>query len=389
MNIFLVTGEISGDKHGAHLANAIRLVAPDAELYGVGGEMMRGAGVHVLSDISRYNAFQYRILPKIFTRGRMNAIVGIFREELRRRRYDAAVIIGLADDTQYVSMRMAGVAKDAGVPVVYYFAPHVWIWSGKKTRFVSGLFDRILTLFPEEHEAYAAAGARTEYIGHPIIDEIRAHYDRGREETLGRELRKGGEKLLAFFPGSRFGEIRYHLPVIEKTIDLLSARGDCAFAVSAVNEEFAGYIRRRFGAGGKAAVVIGSAYELVGAADAVVACSGTVTLEIAILEKPSIIIYRLPWITYLVGRCLLSFEHFGLPNIIAGREIVPELLQGRARPEEIARIAAELLSNGTRAQAQRSELRALKEHLGGAGALERAARSVLAAAGAAVSRRNG
>jgi lipid-A-disaccharide synthase len=136
-------------------------------------------------------------------------------------------------------------------------------------------------------------------------------------------------------------------------------------------------------------VVIGSAYELVGAADAVVACSGTVTLEIAILEKPSIIIYRLPWITYLVGRCLLSFEHFGLPNIIAGREIVPELLQGRARPEEIARIAAELLSNGTRAQAQRSELRALKEHLGGAGALERAARSVLAAAGAAVSRRNG
>jgi lipid-A-disaccharide synthase len=281
---------------------------------------------------------------------------------------------------------MASIAKEAGVPVIYYFAPHVWIWSRRKTRFVSGLFDRILTLFPEEHEAYAAAGARTEYIGHPIIDEIRADYDRGREEALVHELRTNGKKLLAFFPGSRYGEIKYHLPIMEKTIELLSRLGNCTFAVSAVNEEFAGYIRRHSGACGKAAVVIGSAYELIGAADAVVASSGTITLEIALLEKPSIIMYRLPWLTYLVGRCLLSFKHFGLPNIIAGKEIVPELLQGKARPEEIARIAAELLSNGTRAQAQRSELRRLKELLRGTGALERAARSVLAAAGAKVSR---
>ncbi len=378
MKVILVTGEVSGDKHGAFLAQALARIDPGIGIYGIGGPMMKSAGVSVFADISGLNAFQYRYLPRLLFRNRLNRIVRKYREFIETEQPDIAVLIGLADNTTYVAMRIAQVTRNAGVPVFYYFAPHVWMWSGKKTKRVAQRFDRILTVFPQEEEAYRNAGSQTLFVGHPIIDEIQA----GTGGVKGPPLKREGEKAVVFFPGSRKGELRYHLPIMRRIIREIdnayrSSDTEIVYLVSALNDQFKERIETCLGGLSGVRVVTGMVYDLMECADAVVTSSGTITLEIALHEKPGVIIYRVPWITYLIGRTLLGFRYIGMPNVIMERKIVPEFLQGAIDSKRIGAIVKEILENTEQARDMRQDMKKLKERLGGSGALNRAAGAIV------------
>jgi lipid-A-disaccharide synthase len=383
MKVFLVTGEVSGDKHAAHLAAALKRLDPEIELYGIGGSLMEEAGVKLLSDISGLNAFQYRYLPRLLYRGRLNSVIREYCGFVRRENPDIVVVIGLADDTTYVAMKIAQQTREMGIPVYYYFAPHVWMWSERKTKRVADHFDCILTIFPQEEREYKKIGARTLYIGHPIIDEIAEVQKKSRVRALRSELGIENEKTVVFFPGSRAGELRYHLPIMAKIIQEIQSRskisesGTVQFVVSALNEEYKRRIHEFFGHQSNVRVVTGRVYDLIECADAVVTSSGTITLEIALHEKPHVIIYRVPWGTYLIGRALLGFRYIGMPNVIMERIIVPEFLQGAIKPRQIAHIILEILAGGESAESMKERLRELAELLGGRGAVGRAAEAIV------------
>ena len=378
MKVIIVTGEVSGDKHGAHLAEALSRIVPGIAIYGIGGMMMKSAGVSVLFDISSLNAFQYRYLPRLLLRGKLNSIVRTYAEFLEREKPDLAVLVGLADDTTYVAMKMARVTREAGVPVFYYFAPHVWMWSDRKTRRVAHCFDRILTVFPQEDDAYRKAGAETVFVGHPIIDEIRSEVGARSKPPL----KSNNEKAVVFFPGSRKGELRYHLPVMRQIIreieNSCGARGTgTVYLISALNDRFRERIESCLGGQRGVRVVQGRVYDLMACADAVVSSSGTITLEIALHEKPGVIIYRVPWVTYLIGRMLIGFRYIGMPNVIMERRIVPEFLQGAIDSKRIGEIVNGILSDSETARDMRRDYKRLKELLGGSGALDRAAGAIV------------
>ena len=385
MKVFLITGEASGDKHGAHLAMVLKRLDPGIRLCGIGGPMMRDAGITTLADISGFNAFQYRYLPRLLYRGRLNRMIREYCRFLERERQDAVVIIGLADDTTYVAMKIARVTREIGIPVFYYFAPHVWIWSAKKTKRVAAAIDYILTTFPQEEREYKEAGARTIYVGHPIIDEI----EEGRRDRgfLRGDLGLGDKKAVVLFPGSRSGELRYHLPIMGKIMqelekDMKQEDGEeTAYIVSALNDRFRKKIEEYFSHKSDVHVVTGNVYDLIVCADAVVTSSGTITLEIALHEKPQVIIYRVPWITYLIGRTLIGFKYIGMPNVIMERIVVPEFLQGAIDPKKIAGIVTGLLRDDESVDSMKHSLRELKDRLGGGGAIDRAAKAILEIAG--------
>ncbi|UCB47048.1 MAG: lipid-A-disaccharide synthase [Spirochaetota bacterium] len=377
MKAFLVTGEVSGDKHGAHLAEALKAIQPDIALYGIGGRMMQEADVNVLTDISHLNAFQYRYLPRIFFRRKLNNTIREYCDFLNKEKPDIVIVIGIADNTTYIAKKIAEHTKAFGIPIFYYFSPHVWLWSNRKTRRVAGRFDRILTIFPQEENAYKSAGANTIYIGHPIIDEIASEGEKGDRDSLKTEFGIGDEKLVVFFPGSRIGELRYHLPIIKNIIHELSLCGTFTYIVSAADDEFEKRIKQYFTTTTDIRIVTGRVYGLISLADVIITSSGTITLEIALLEKPNIIIYRVPWITYIIGRSSIGFKHIGMPNIIMDRVIVPEFLQGAINPGKIARIAFDFLNEKDKVDSIRKGLKELKEHLGGNGATRRAASAII------------
>ncbi len=377
MKVFMVTGEVSGDKHGAHLAKALKKICPHVQLHGIGGEMMKEAGVDIITDIRHLNAFQYRYLPRFFFRHRLNQIIRMFCNFIKEEGCDIVVMIGLADDTTYISMKMAGLTKNLGIPIFYYYAPHVWMWSSGKTKKVAEKFDCILTLFPQEERNYRDAGARTIFIGHPVVDEIEAGSKNGNGFLLKKNLGFRDKKVIVFFPGSRRGEIKYHLPIIKKIIGEISQDGRFGYIVSAVNDDFKEKIERYFHSDESIKVLKNNIYHLIDCADFIIAASGTITLEVALKEKPLIVFYRVPWITYLIGISLLKFEYIGMPNVIMEKKIVPEFLQGKIEPRCIAHIALNLLNDQREADLMRMKLRELKRSLGGAGATGRAAKAII------------
>jgi lipid-A-disaccharide synthase len=389
MKVFLVTGEVSGDKHAAHLAAALKRIDHGIGLYGMGGPMMKEAGVDLLSDISGLNAFQYRYLPRLLYRGRLDSTINDYCRFLRRENPDIVVVVGLADDTTYVAMRIAQCTRAMGIPVFYYFAPHVWMWSRRKTKKVAERFDCILTIFPQEEREYKKVGARTLYVGHPIVDEIEKGRRDGGDRSLLSDLGLREEKVMTFFPGSRTGELRYHLPIIGRIIEEMvrilekeevagpERQPEYAYIISALNEEYKRRIERYFRHRTEIRVVTGRVYSLIECSDAVVTSSGTITLEIALHEKPHVIIYRVPWITYVIGRSLLGFRYIGMPNVIMDETVVPEFLQGKINPRRIAHIVLDLIKGGISAESMRKRLRDLGKLLGGGGAVDRAATAIV------------
>jgi lipid-A-disaccharide synthase len=368
--IMIVAGEASGDLHGADLAAQVVARAPDAELFGIAGAKMRAAGVRALYRIEDIHGMGLAELASTIA-GTTRKLFAM-RAVLRRERPDLLILIDFAE----FNMVLAGIAKRAGVPVLYYITPQVWAWRRGRIRKLVDRANRLAVVLPFEAELYKGAGGRVEFVGHPLLDRVAPA--QGRAETLKRHGFAPGSRLIALLPGSRRGEIRYLLRPMVAAARVLcrdyNLTPAIALAPTLTREELAREGRADLEG---VRIVEGDTYSIVAASEVALVASGTATLETALLGCPMVIAYKVSPVTYVLGRMLVrGVDFIGMPNILAGRQLVPELIQGQVTERNLVRAAEPMLAGNIRAETVAS-LRALRDRLGAPGAAARVAQIAL------------
>ena len=368
--ILIITGEASGDLHGANLAAALKAKAPELSILGVGGPRMQAAGVELVQSLGHLNVIG--IAGPSAVRALAHRVLAI-RRMLRRDPLDLVVLI----DNPGLNFHFARVAKRAGRRVVYYIAPQLWAWRPRRMRWIQRRVDHVVVILPFEAELYRRAGVPCTFVGHPLLDEVAPSYDRDRLRAtygLPREA-----CVIGLLPGSRAGEVRALLPVMLEAVRLLQGQGRSLKAILAVAETVdPDEIKRRCdGAGLDVRLVARDPNGVMAAADLLFIASGTASLQAAIIGTPMVIVYKVPWLTYLLARLLVRVHSIGLANLVAGRPFIPELIQHHATPARLADQARRILDDASSREAMRAEMARVRALLGAPGASGRAAEVVL------------
>ncbi len=375
-HVMIITGEASGDMHGARLVRAMQELDPHLAFSGMGGRELAAAGVELLYDASRL-----AVVGVTEVLGHLGDILAARRLLLARMRSRRPCLLILIDYPDF-NLLLAAKARKLGIPVFYYISPQVWAWRSGRVRKIGRLTDRVGVILPFEQEFYARRGVRVDFVGHPLMDAVRTTMS--RDQFLARHQIPPHAKVIGLLPGSRRREISSLLPDFLAAADRLArARADeCVFLIPRAStvsrrlleEHGLGRYERRI----CCRVVDEDRYDLMAACDAVVAASGTVTLELAILGTPAVVTYRVTPRTYFLGRLLIrNIEFFSLVNLVAGRQVVPELLQHEVTPENIAAELEKIAWDVNVHARIREGLAEVTARLGGRGASRRAARIAL------------
>ena len=370
--IMLVAGEASGDLHGAALCQALRERAPGARLFGMGGARMAAAGMEVVEDVTARaivggTEAAAAVLPLFRTYRRLRARLG------GAERPHALVLI----DFPEFNLRLARAARRCGVPVVYFIPPQIWAWRGWRVRAMRRRLSLVLAVFPFELPFYRRARVPVEYVGHPLIDALATVPARG--EARARLGIAADEQVIGLLPGSRHGEVDRLLPIMRDAVARVAARRPSSRFVLALAPTVDAALVSRHLDGASVTVVRDDIHDVIRASDVVLATSGTVTLEAALLGAPMVVCYRVSRLSALMIRSLIRVPWMSLPNLVLGRPVVTELFQGEATGESVAAEALRLLDDAGARDAQRVAFRELARGLGEPGVGARAARLVLAA----------
>jgi lipid-A-disaccharide synthase len=366
-----VAGEASGDLHGAGLVAALRRHAPQLAFSGMGGVRMRAAGVRLLADAGETAVVGVSELWE--KRRALRTALRALRAHLAEARPDLLICIDFPD----FNFLLARTARRLGIPVCYFISPQVWAWRRGRVRTIRRLVRKMLVLFPFEESLYRAAGVDVSFVGHPLLDTLAAVPSRERcRERLGIA---DGVKVLGLLPGSRAAELRRHLPLLLDAAGKVRAVEPGVVVLMGLSDtaERAAAEAAAAQAGVPTQVIQSRTHEVIRAADFLLAVSGTVTLEAAILETPMLITYRVGTLSSWLARCLIRVAFVGLPNLVADAAIVPEFLQHDATPEKLAATALDVLRSPARQDGMRAALADVRKRLGQPGAFERAAREVL------------
>jgi lipid-A-disaccharide synthase len=373
MKLYFVAGEASGDNHGAALMEALRRLQLDLELSGRGGPRMKAiAGDHFLdwSDAAGVVGLWEVVKHYPYFRREFHKTL----HEIARTRPDAVVLI----DYPGFNLRLAQALHDRslGGKVIYYISPQVWAWNRGRIPRMARWLDLMLCIFPFEADLYQQSGLRTIFAGHPMIDNLAAK----------RSDAQRSRNLVGLFPGSRAREVRKLLPILVEVMQILHRdRPELHFKIAAASETLATMIRADLPPAqasiGEVEVVVGQTAEIMQQSEVGVVASGTATLEAAFFRMPFVLVYKVAAMTYLAGRMLIEVKHLGMPNVLAGREIVPEFIQGKAQPPAIAAEVLDLIEDRARRARMLSDFDEVISKLGKGGANETAARAILAAIG--------
>jgi len=359
--VLLLAGEASGDEHGAALASALATRRPDLRFVGTGGPLMAAEGVELIAGLDELAVMGFvEVLPRIPFFRRLERTIASMLD-------DPAVRLVILIDYPGFNMRVARAASRRGRRVLYYIAPQVWAWRPGRARALAESTDRVAVILPFEADFLAACGVRAEHVGHPLLD--RAHEAEASETFRERWGLDRERPVLALLPGSRRQEIARHLDCFVEAAELVrAARPDVQPVVSRASSLSPSlFARQRL-------PVVDETRGLLRVARAALIKSGTATLEAAIEGTPMVVAYRTSPLTWSVARALVRTEHVALPNLIAGRRIVPEYLQGAATPEALAGALLPLLdADGPERREQRVRLAAVGSALGTAGATGRVA----------------
>jgi lipid-A-disaccharide synthase len=370
--LLMVAGEASGDLHGARLLGELRRRLPDVEAFGLGGDELRAAGLETLADSAEVSVVGLAEALKVLPRARE-----LFAELLAAvdaRRPTVAVLI----DFPEFNLRLARELKRRGVEVLYYISPQVWAWRRGRVRTVAEVVDLMMVLFPFEVDFYRRHGAEVTWVGHPLVDEVPELPHVWDRAAPGGGL--AGEPFhLALLPGSRMSEVEAMLPAmlgaaariaeeLPVFVRLIKAPG---IPVEALEEAIAL-------SGLPVRISDRDRFQAIADSHLALCASGTATLEVGLLGTPLLVLYRLASWTYLLARVLVRLPYVSLVNLVLEKEAVPELLQGQAKPEKIAREALALLGDRQRVAAMRGDLARLRARLGERGASARAAAEVAA-----------
>ena len=367
--LLIIAGETSGDQHGAAMVRVLREDFPDLPIFGVGGEAMRAAGVETLFDVEALNVVGLvEVLAKVPS-GLLMA-----RRLLRAARERGARVVVLIDAPGF-NLPLARWAKQAGLRVVYYVSPQIWAWRQNRVHKVAHRVDKMLTLFPFEVPFYAAAGVDAEYVGHPLLDCLPGLPDRSQAaQTLGLDAQR---PIVALLPGSRRREVELLLEPMLAALSLIRHDLPEVQGVLPVAPTVAATVQQIVsGFSGALTVARQQSLTALCAADFALVASGTATLEAGLIGTPMVIVYRVNRLTAWLAKRLLRVPHIGLINIVAERQVVPELLQEAVSPRTMAATALNVLRDSVKARQIRGELTALRATMGEGGSSRRAAASV-------------
>ncbi len=367
----LVVGEASGDVHGAHLVAALHKKDAEIKIFGVAGERLERTNFETLFSVAQLTG-----MGLVEIAGNLKNLWRAYRllsRALKQRRPNLLILI----DFPEFNLRLARLAKSLGVPVLYYISPQIWAWRQGRVKQIARWVDHMAVVFPFEEEFYARHGVKVTFVGHPLLDTIEPR--QSRETVLAKIGLDPARPSIALLPGSRRGEVDFHLPVMrDAAAELYAERGMQFFCVraSTIGREKLEVALQH--PAFRIPIVDQARYDAVSAADLVWTASGTATLETALLGKPMIVIYRLSWLTYWLARLLVRVEHIGMVNLLAGERLVPELIQDQANPARLVAESKVLLDDRVLRDAIVNKLAKLRERLGAPGAAERVADLALA-----------
>lgn len=356
-SIMLVAGEASGDVHGAEVVKALKAQAPQVEIFGMGGTALRAAGMETVVD-SETSASVMGVTEVVKNIGVIIAAFNQLLAEAKRRRPAVVILIDYPD----FNLRLAKKLRADGIKVLYYICPQVWAWRQYRVHGIARSVDKIASIFPFEADFYRRHNVAVEFVGHPFADRPLPKFEK---QMLFAQFDLNLDKLtLALLPGSRKAEIEKLFPTMIAAFQKLSEKHQLQALVpiaSSLDPEWV----KSFAVGCKnIAFIDGQADVALTVSDAAIVASGTATMEAALVGNPFCVVYRVAPLTYRIGRLLIrGVDFIAMPNIIAGREIVPELLQEQMSVERLVQETGELLFDQQRRQEVRKDLAAVRDAL--------------------------
>ena len=375
MKIMMSAGEASGDMHAAAVAAEIKKENPQIDIFGMGGKNMREAGVRIVYDIEHLGIIGFvevlKHLP-LFLK-----LIKFLKETMVNEKPDVLVCI----DYPGLNMKIAHAAKEMGIPVVYYIAPTIWAWKKGRAKQIARDVRQVASIFPFEAEAYKKAGAPVTFVGHPLADTVKTSMS--FEEAMKYFGGQKDKKRILLMPGSRKNEVSGLLPVMLDACKLISEKAECQFYLpkaDTISDEFLNSFLSKHPEL-SVTVTEGKQYDLMQICTACIASSGTATLETALMQLPTVLIYKLAPATWFIAKHVVEVKYAGLPNLLLQKEVTPELLQNQVTAENIASIIVPWITDEQIRARNINEIQEVRKRLGDAGAVKRTARLILKTAG--------
>lgn len=354
----IVTGEASGDLHGAHVVREIKKLLPNIDCYGIGGTQMQQAGVDIQTNVSELSVVGLVEVLKHYPR--LRKILNNTKDTLKLKKPDLLILI----DSPDFNLPLAKTAKQCGIKVLYYISPQIWAWRKGRITLIQKYVDMMAVVFPFEEKFYLDAGVPVEYVGHPLTKEAKATVN--KNQFINSAGLDPGKKLIGLFPGSRVSEIENNYPIILSAADnLLQKRQDIQF-ITPIATTLSDDLIQKYISESNIEIFTTSdnIYDVINACDAIAAASGTVTLQITLMQIPMLIVYKISPTTYKIFKRIVKFSYAGIANVIAGKEISREFIQADATIENISTELNKLLSEKKYIAEMKSNMQTIKDLLG-------------------------
>lgn len=366
----VIAGEASGDMHGSRLVSEIKKLSPHTIFYGIGGTHMEKEGVKLIYHVNEMSFLGFfeviKHLPfikKVYTE---------MTKLLNKLKPDLVILI----DYPGFNIRFAKEPKKKGIPVIYYISPQVWAWKKKRIKTIAERISKMLVIFPFEADLYKNEGVNVSFIGHPLKDVVKTHYSKKDFFNRCTNL-KPENPTLCLLPGSRKQEVEKLLPEMIKGFKILKKQIPKLQGVIGMSNTLPENLYTSLIKDKAISLIKNEIYDAMAHSDAALVASGTATLETAILGTPMIILYKMSPISYLIGKSLVNLNNFGLVNIVAGKQIVPELLQNQVTGKNISDNIYPFFNNTAVRKKTKAQLKRVKELLGSPGAAKKGAEAII------------
>jgi lipid-A-disaccharide synthase len=366
--VMIIAGEASGDMHGASLVEEMLKIDPTINFYGIGGRRLDKAGVKLLANVSEMAVVGF---TEVFSKlGTFVKIMNSMKKSLDEFKPDLVILIDFAG----FNLRLAKAVHKKGIKIFYYVSPQVWASRKGRINKIKKYVNKMAVILPFEVDTYKQENFQVDYVGHPLLDLVKPNYS--KLESRQKFNLPADKTTIGLLPGSRLSEVEKLLPeMLQAAVILLQKNPDIQFVLplaDTLNEKIVAEIISRYAV--KVNVIRGNTYDAISCTDLAIVASGTATLETALLGIPMIIIYKISPLTYFIGKRIITVKNIGIVNIIAGKTIVPELIQNEAVARRIAGESLAILDNPQRKQEIIKELAEIRAKLGNPGAAIRAAK---------------
>jgi lipid-A-disaccharide synthase len=367
-SILIIAGENSGEKYGAQLIREFKKITNEYSFFGIGGNWMEKEGVELLfpiSDVSLTGIFEiFSHIPRIFY------IFKYILKEIKNRKPVASILIDFPD----FNLRLAKRLYKLKIPILYYISPTIWAWRKGRLKKIKKYVDKILLVFPFEEEIYKNHGINASFIGHPLIERIKINLT--KEEFFKKYNLNYEQRIISLLPGSRESEVKYHLPILKSAVEKLKNKINGQFLLIKAENIKMELIKKYVNSNSEIKILIEDNYDAMYFSDLIISSCGTANLEALLLEKPLITFYKLSPLTYNLGIHFVKIRNYSIVNILAGKKIIPELIQKDFTPENIYTEALKVLNSPQIVSKMKEEFKRIKEKLGKEGASKKAAQEL-------------